>query len=113
MIILLRLLVNAGGLLAISYFVDGIVVDTLYIAVISALILGILNVFIKPIVQILALPLTILTLGLFALVINGLFFWFVASFVEGFSVDSFLSALIGALLMSLISWLTNKFLESE
>ena len=113
MIILLRLLINAGGLLLISYFIDGIHVDSAYIAIISALILGILNILIKPIIQLFTLPITILTLGLFAFVINALFFWFVASFVQGFSVDSFGAAFVGALSMSIISWLTSKILDSK
>ncbi len=111
--ILLRLLLNAAGLLAISYFIPGIEVETIYIALISAVILGVINISIKPIVQVLALPITILSLGLFAFVINGAFFWFVASFVEGFAVDGFVSAFIGAFLMSLISWLATKLLDRD
>lgn len=108
--IIIRLLINAGALLLLPYIISGIQVDSFYIAVISALILGILNILVKPIVQLLALPLTILTLGLFALIVNGIFFWFVASFVQGFSVAGFWEAFLGALIMSVVSWITNKLI---
>lgn len=109
--IILRLLLNAAALIAISNVVPGIGVDSIYIAIISALILGILNVIIRPIVHFFSLPITILTLGFFALVINALFFWFVATFVDGFTVSGFMPALWGALIMSIVSWLANKFLK--
>lgn len=113
MIILLRLLINAGALLAISYYIPGINVDTFYIALISAIILGILNISIKPIVHLLTFPITILTLGLFSFVINALFFWFVASFVQGFAVDGFTTAFIGAFLMTIVSWITSRLLDHD
>ena len=113
MIIILRLLINAGALLLLPYFISGIQVDGLYTAVLTAVILGLLNVFIRPVIQLLALPLTLLTLGLFALVVNGLFFWFVASFVDGFTVMGFWPAFLGALIMSVVSWLTNKLLAAK
>ena len=89
MIILLRLLINAGALMLLPYLVSGLEVRNLYAALFAALFLGLVNALIRPIVQVLALPLTILTLGLFALVINALLFWFVASFVDGFAVAGF------------------------
>lgn len=98
--ILIRLLINAGALLALPYIISGIQVDSFYVALISALILGLLNVIIRPIVHLLTLPLTLLTLGLFALVVNGAFFWFVASFIDGFNVAGFMPAFWGALIMS-------------
>ena len=109
--VILRLLINAGALLALPYFISGIEVEGIYIALISAIILGILNTIIRPIVHILTLPISILTLGLFALVINGLFFWFVASFVQGFTVAGFWPAFWGALIMSVVSWFTNHLLR--
>ncbi len=109
--LIIRLFINAGALLAIPYIIPGIQVDGVYTALIAAIILGILNAVIRPIVVFLTLPLTILTFGLFALIINGLFFWFVSSFVKGFSVAGFWPAFLGALLMSLVSWATNSLLR--
>lgn len=106
--ILIRFLALVFSLLLVAHFMPGVSVDGLYTALIVALIIGLLNVTIKPLLQLLALPITILTFGLFALVINGLLFWFVASFVDGFTVDGFFPALFGALFVSLISWLLNK-----
>lgn len=109
--ILFRLLINAAALIAISNLIPGISVDGVYIAIITALILGLLNVIIRPIVHFFSLPITIITLGFFALVINALFFWFVATFVDGFTVLGFWPAFWGALIMSVVSWLGNKMLK--
>ncbi len=113
MTLILRLTFNALGLILISKFIPGIVVDDFYTALIAALVLGILNVFIRPILLILTLPITILTLGLFALVLNGLLFLFAASFIDGFRVDGFFTALIGSILMSIISTIGNQWLKSD
>jgi putative membrane protein len=113
MTIILRLLFNALGLILIAKFVPGITVDSFYSALIVAIVLGILNIIIRPILIILTLPITIITLGLFALVINSILFIFTASFIEGFAVSNFLSALIGSVLMSIISTLSNRWIKSE
>jgi putative membrane protein len=110
--ILFRLLLNAGALLALPSLVSGIEVNSFYIALISALIMGVINISIRPLIKILTLPISILTLGLFALVINAFFFWFVATFVDGFNVEGFLAAFLGALIMSIVSWLGNQFLKN-
>ncbi|MBI4121916.1 MAG: phage holin family protein [Parcubacteria group bacterium] len=113
MIMILRLLINAAALLVLPQIVSGVSVSGWYTALITALILAILNTVIRPIVQILALPISVLTLGIFALVINALFFWFVSSFVDGFSVTGFWPAFWGALVMSIVSWATNALLKSH
>jgi putative membrane protein len=113
MTIIIRLLFNALGLIMIAQFVPGIHVSGFYPALIAALVLGVLNVIIKPLLLILTLPITILTLGLFAFVINALLFQFAASFIEGFSVASFWYALLGSLLMSIISTVGNRWISSE
>lgn len=109
--IILRLLFNALGLLLIANYVSGIKVDDFYSALIAALILGLLNLFVRPILLILTLPITVLTLGIFAFVINGALFLFAASFIEGFEVESFWYALLGSLLMSIVSTVGNKFIN--
>jgi putative membrane protein len=79
-------------------------------ALIAALVLGLVNTLIRPILVLLTLPVTLLTLGLFILVINGLMFWAVASMVGGFQVAGFWSAVGGALLYSIISWALSALL---
>jgi putative membrane protein len=113
MTLILRLLFNALGLLLIAELVSGIKVDGLYIAVIAAIVLSLFNVVIRPILLVLTLPITIITLGLFSFVINAGLFFFAASFIEGFAVDNFWYALLGSLLMSVISTIGNRWINSE
>ena len=107
-----RFLVNILALLLVAYLIPGIEVDGFYTALIVAVILGALNLFVKPILLLLTLPITLITLGLFAFVINALLFWFVPSFVEGFFVEGFLIALLGVVIMSIISGVGNKLIDS-
>src|SRR5436189_6479532 len=88
-------LINALALLALPYLVPSVQVDSITTALVAAALLGLVNTLIRPLVVILTLPATVLTLGLFIFVINGLLFWFVASFVKGFSVGGFWSAFFG------------------
>jgi putative membrane protein len=108
--LLLRWLINAVALLAISYIMKSVYVDNFWTALIVALVLGLLNTLIRPILLLLTLPITLLTLGLFALVINGLLFWLAAQFVTGFYVAGFWSAFLAALLYSIITTLANKLI---
>ncbi len=110
--LLLRWLINSLILILIAYFVSGIEVSSIYIALITALFLGLVNALIRPLLILITLPINILTLGLFTLVINALLFWFVATFVQGFEVASFVSAFIGAFLLAIGSWVTNRFIVS-
>lgn len=103
-----QLLLSALTLLFVAYLVPGIDIDSIYIALIAAVVLGVLNMLVKPILVILTLPITIVTLGLFIFVINALMFLFAASFIEGFSVDGFIPALVGSLLVSVISLVTKQ-----
>ena len=108
-----RILFNALGIILIAEVVPGIDVDGVYAAIVTVIILGLLNAIVRPILFILTLPITILTLGLFAFVINAGIFLFVASFIEGFEVSGFWTALLGSLLMSIVSTLGNKWLKNE
>lgn len=103
-------IINALALLALPYFFDSIRVDSVYAALVAALALGLINAVIRPLLLMLTLPLTILTLGLFIFVINGLLFWFAASFVTGFHVAGFWPAVFGAIVYSLISWAASMLL---
>ena len=102
--LLLAWIINAATLLAIPYVIPGVTLDTFLTALLTALVLGLVNAVIRPILVLLTLPATLLTLGLFILVINALLFWFVASFIEGFRVGGFWSAVFGAIVYALISW---------
>lgn len=113
MTIILRLLFNALGLILISHFISGITVTGFYPALVAALVLGVLNLIIRPILLILTLPITIVTLGLFAFVINAALFQFAASFLEGFAVDNFGYALLGSLLMSIVSAVGNRWISQD
>lgn len=108
--LLAKLLIIVFALFVVANYVTGVVVDGFYPALIAAFLLSLINLTIKPVLLILTLPLNILTLGLFTFVLNGLLFWFIASFVEGFEVTSFLSAIIGAFIVSIFSWMGNKII---
>ncbi len=108
---LTKWLLNALALLLAAYLVSGIHVNGLFVALIVTLLLGVLNIIVKPILIILTLPINILTLGLFTFVINGLLFWFLGTIVNGFYVDSFLSAVAGAFIVSVVSSLGGKLLN--
>ena len=96
-------LVNALALLLVAYLYSGVHVESLPAALAAALVLGLVNVLVRPLIVILTLPVTILTLGLFLFVINALLFWFVAEVVHGFVVHGFGDALLGSILYSLIT----------
>jgi putative membrane protein len=109
--ILLRWFITTLAIFALPYFVAGITVNGILTAVIVAACLVFLNMIVKPVITLLTLPLNILTLGLFSIIINGLFFWFVAQVISGFTVASFLQAIIGALVISVINWIINHFID--
>ena len=110
--IIYKVLIITCALLLAAHLIDGIVVIDLYAAIIAAVILGILNAVVKPILLILTLPVTIVTHGLFAFVINASLFLFVASFVDGFDVvGGFWSALLGSLIVSVVSVIGNRFIK--
>ncbi|WP_420472923.1 phage holin family protein [Noviherbaspirillum sp. ST9] len=102
--LLVTWLINAAALFALPYLMQSVRVESFTTALVAALVLGLVNVLIRPILVLLTLPVTVLTLGLFIFVINGLLFWAVANFVGGFQVAGFWSAMMAALLYSLISW---------
>ena len=108
--LLARWVVNAAALLLVAYLYPGVAVDSFMAAMIAALVLGLVNALVRPILVILTLPVTILTLGLFLFVINALLFWLVAEIVEGFRVTGFVAALVGSILYSLITLVTSWLL---
>jgi putative membrane protein len=105
--LLVTWLINAIALIALPYVVSGIVVKSFVTALIVAVVLGLVNALIRPILVILTLPVTILTLGLFIFVINGLLFWAVGSLVPDFQVAGFWAGFFGAIVFSIISWVLS------
>ena len=100
-------LLNALALLGVAYLVPGIHVQSFLIAAIAAVVIGLANMLIKPILVIFTLPVTIITLGLFIFVINGVLFWGVGHFLQGFEVNTLKAGIIGALAYSVISWILS------
>lgn len=96
------------GLFLANHFVSGIDVVGIYSAVMAAIMLGLVTMFVRPILWLLTLPLTLLTFGLFTFVLNALIFWFVGSFIDGFDVHGFFAALVGSLIVTLTSWIANQ-----
>ena len=107
MTLIVRWFINALALLLVAYLYSGVQVDGIIAALIAALVLGLVNAVIRPLLVVLTLPVTILTLGLFIFVINAFMFWFVTEIVKGFTVTGFMAALIGSLMFSVISLVTN------
>lgn len=111
--VIIRWIINAFLLMIIPFFVGGFEVANFYVALISALVLALINAIIRPILILLTLPINILTLGLFTLVINALIFWFIATFVKGFSVSGFWAAFWAALVYSIFSMILNYFVDQK
>lgn len=112
MYLILRWLVSALAVIATAYIVPGVHVANFWTALVAALIIGLINALIRPLLLLLTLPVNILTLGLFTLVINALMFWLASSIVKGFDVANFTAAFLGALVFWLVSWVANALLTT-
>jgi len=111
--LLLVWLINALALIAVAYLMPSISVSSFGAALIAALVLGLVNAVVRPVLVLLTLPVTILTLGLFIFVLNGLLFWMVGTWLEGFEVAGFWSGVFGAILFSLVSWALSALVLKE
>ena len=111
--LLIGWLINAGALFSLPYILSGVTIANFTTAIIVALVLGLLNTIIRPILVILTLPINIISLGLFTLVINGFLFWLVTKMIDGFSVSGFWWAVIAAVVYSLISWAVSSLLTPK
>src|SRR5688572_32889904 len=105
--LIIRLLLSALGVMLVAYLVPGIAVASFWIALIAAIIIGVVNALVRPLLHLIALPITILTLGLFSLIINAACFGLAAWLVPGFSVAGFGPAFFGALAFAIYGWLIN------
>jgi putative membrane protein len=103
-------LINAVALIAVAYLMPTVGVSSFGAALVAALVLGLINAVVRPVLVLLTLPVTILTLGLFIFVLNGLLFWMVGTWLEGFEVGGFWAGVLGALLFSLVSWALSALL---
>jgi putative membrane protein len=109
--LLLRWFLLAAALLLVAHLYPGVVIASFTSALIAAFVLGLFNTLVRPILILLTLPVTLLTLGLFLFVINALMFWAAASVLDGFNVTGFAAALIGSLLYSLCALVIDVAME--
>jgi putative membrane protein len=99
--LVLKWLLNAAALLCVAYLYSGVVVSSFGAALAAAFVIGLFNMVLRPVLVVLTLPVTLVTLGLFLFVINALMFWAAASLLDGFQVSGFSAALLGSLIYSL------------
>ncbi len=113
MFFILRLIINMVAILIISYlFPKMIRVDGFITALVAAFLLGIVNTVLRPVLVFLTFPITVVTLGLFLFIINGLMLWLVSALVRGFYVSGFWGAVFGSILISIVSWILSRFLPA-
>lgn len=111
--LLIRLVANALAILAAAYIVPGIEVAGGLSLLAAALVLGLVNAVVRPILLFLTLPFTLVTLGLFIFLLNAFCLWLTSWLVKGFEVHGFWAAVLGALVVSVVSWLVNVFLSDR
>jgi putative membrane protein len=110
---LIRILVNGAAILLAASLVHGVTVASVGTALIAGLVLALINAIVRPILVFLTLPITFLTLGLFLFVLNAFCFWLASVFVPGLHVQGFWAALLGALIVSFVSWVLTAFLSDR
>ena len=106
--LIVRLAINTLALLVVEYLVPGFKLESVWTAVVAAIVIGIVNVSIKPVLQLIALPITILTLGIGAFLINVLLLWGCSSVVPGFQISSFWTAVVSSIVLSFVTWFLHK-----
>ena len=110
---IIRLLLNAVAVFVLAHILNGVSVDSYITAIIVALVLAVLNLLVKPILVLLTLPATILTLGLFLFVINGLIILLADKFIDGFAVSSIWTAILFSVLLSILQWFLQSLLKTD
>lgn len=111
--LLLLWILNAIALLAVTYLLPSIQISGFGTALLAALVLGFINTLVRPVLAILTLPITVLTLGIFYLVLNGLLFWLASALLPGFQVQGFIPAMIGAILYGVITWVLSALIPNN
>lgn len=109
--LLVKWLLSATALLAVAHLYSGVGLQTFTSALLAAFVIGLFNIFLRPVLILLTLPVTLVTLGLFLFVINALLFWAAATLLDGFQVRDFTAALLGSLLYSVFSLVIDSALE--
>lgn len=111
--ILISLVLNALALLATAYIVPGFKVESFTTAILASLVLGVVNTFIKPILSLITAPLTIITLGLFSFVINAVVLFIVSAVVKGVVIEGWIPAILGAIVLSVVSTILNSIFKGK
>ncbi len=111
--IIIKIALNVFTLLIVEYLVPGLNFSDLFATVVAAVAIGVVNTFIKPVLQIIFIPLTIITLGIAAFLINVFLLWGVSFIVPGFEIESFLTAVIASVVLSLVTLFLNKLSEDK
>lgn len=106
--IVIALVLNAAALLITAYIVPGFKVENFTTAILAAIVLGVVNTFIKPILSFITAPLTLITLGLFTFVVNAITLFIVSAVVKGLTIDGWLAAILGAIVLSVVSTVLNS-----
>ena len=113
MLVLLRIVVNAAAIALAAAVIPGIQVSGTVAALIAGIVFGLVNAIVRPILIVLTLPITLVTLGLFIFVLNAICFWLTSMLVPGFDVRGFWPAFLGALLVSVVSWIVNAVVRER
>ena len=110
---LARLILSAVAVGITAYFMDSVTIEPWWVTVIVAVVLGLINAVVRPVVKLLSLPLTLLTLGLFALVVNGLMVMLCAYFVDGFKVEGLGAAILFSIILAVVNWVLNMMFSND
>lgn len=110
---LARLILSAVAVGITAYFMDSVTIEPWWVTVIVAVVLGLINSVVRPIVQLLSLPITLLTLGLFALVVNGLMVLLCAKFVSGFTVESLGAGILFSIILAVVNWVLSMMFSQD
>ncbi len=106
--LILRLVINVIALFVVAYLVPGFVLTSIQAAIIAAIVIGVVNTFLKPIIQLIALPLTMITFGIAAFLVNVLLLYLISFIVPGFEISNFIAAIFASVVLSIVSWFLSK-----
>ena len=109
--LIFRLAQNVFALLVVEYLVPGFVLTDIWSAIVAAIVIGVVNTFLRPILQLIALPISLLTFGIAAFLINVFLLYFAALIVPGFEITSFTSAIVASIVLALVSWFLHKLAQ--
>ncbi|MBX4215443.1 phage holin family protein [Candidatus Parcubacteria bacterium] len=111
--LIIKWLIGGAALFAAPYLIPGIAIANFYTALVASFVLGLLNITVRPVLKLLALPLNLITFGLFTLVINAGIFWFLSTIVKGLDIDGFMAAFLGSLFVSAVLFAVHLFIDRD